>query len=106
MRDGERDRIFGEWLERHKGVLFRVIHAHASTSLDREDLFQEIAVQLWRSVDAFRGDAAVTTWIYRIALNTAIDWTRRERKHRRGQQPIDSVAALSAKLPETDDEPR
>lgn len=94
MRDDERDRIFGDWLERHKGVVFRVVHAHASTPIDREDLFQEIAVQLWRSVDAFRGDAAVTTWIYRVALNAAIDWTRKERKHRRGQQPLDSVAGL------------
>jgi DNA-directed RNA polymerase specialized sigma24 family protein len=41
-----------------------------------------------------RGDAAVTTWIYRVALNTAIDWTRKERRHRHGQQPLDSVAGL------------
>src|SRR4029077_21222608 len=59
-----------------------------------EDLFQEIALQVWRSVDAFRGDAAVTTWIYRVALNTAIAWTRKEDRHQRGKQPLAVVEGL------------
>ena len=41
-----------------------------------EDLYQEIALQLWRSLDRFEGRASVDTWVYRIALNTAIDFTR------------------------------
>jgi RNA polymerase sigma-70 factor (ECF subfamily) len=43
----------------------------------RNDLFQEIVLQLWRSFHTFRGDAKITTWMYRIALNTAISGLRK-----------------------------
>jgi RNA polymerase sigma-70 factor (ECF subfamily) len=45
-----------------------------------EDLYQEIALQLWRSLDGFEGRARLETWIYRVALNTAIDFVRRDRR--------------------------
>jgi RNA polymerase sigma-70 factor (ECF subfamily) len=91
MRDSERDRIFGDWLATHKGILFKVVHAYAFEHADRQDLFQEIVIQVWRSVDAFRGESSVPTWIYRVALNTAIAWTRKEDRHQRGKQPLESV---------------
>jgi len=50
MHDTERDRIFGEWLAGHKGILFKVVHAYAFEHADRQDLFQEVALQVWRSV--------------------------------------------------------
>ena len=78
MLDSERDRIFGEWLAGHKGILFKVVHAYAFEHADRQDLFQEIVIQVWHSVDAFRGESSVPTWMYRVALNTAIAWTRKE----------------------------
>lgn len=94
MTDTERDRIFGEWLEAHKAILFKVARAYGTTHSDREDLFQEIALQLWHSVEAFRGDAAVTTWIYRVALNTALAWNRKERKYGAGRQDFEAATAL------------
>lgn len=94
MLETERDRIFGEWLEAHKAILFKVARAYGTTHSDSEDLFQEITLQLWHSVDAFRGDAAVTTWIYRVALNTALAWTRKERKHGVGRQDFEASTAL------------
>ena len=94
MHDTERDRIFGEWLAGHKGILFKVVHAYAFEHADRQDLFQEITVQVWRSVDAFRGDSSVPTWMYRVALNTAIAWTRKEGRHQRGKQPFEVVEGL------------
>ena len=86
MLDSERDRIFDGWLAGHKGILFKVVHAYAFEHADRQDLFQEIAFQVWRSVDAFRGESSVPTWMYRVALNTAIAWTRKEDRHQRGKQ--------------------
>lgn len=94
MVEAERDRIFGGWMEAHKAILFKVARAYGTTHSDREDLFQEIALQLWHSVEAFRGDAAVTTWIYRVALNTALAWNRRERKHGAGRQDFEAATAL------------
>lgn len=94
MLDAKRNRILGEWIERHQAVLFKVARAYGATHADREDLFQEIALQLWHSVPAFRGDCAVTTWIYRVALNTALVWHRRERKHGTGRQEFEAATAL------------
>ena len=94
MHDSERDRIFGEWLAGHKGILFKVVHAYAFEHADRQDLFQEIVIQVWRSVDAFRGESSVPTWMYRVALNTAIAWTRKEDRHQRGKQPLAVVEGL------------
>jgi RNA polymerase sigma-70 factor, ECF subfamily len=94
--DSERDGIFNEWLADHKGILFKVVHAYAFEHADRQDLFQEIVIQIWRSVDAFRGESSVPTWMYRVALNTAIAWTRKEDRHQRGKQPLEIVDGLLA----------
>ena len=94
MLQAERNRLFGDWLEAHKAILFKVSRAYGATHADREDLFQEMVLQLWHSVPAFRGDAAVTTWIYRVALNTALAWNRRERKHYRERQDFESASSL------------
>ena len=94
MHDTERDRIFNEWLTGHKGILFKVVHAYAFEHADRQDLFQEITIQVWRSVDAFRGESSVPTWMYRVALNTALAWTRKEGRHRRGKEQLEAVEGL------------
>lgn len=80
MKRDERLPIFDHWIAEHKNLLIKVVRAYAFTSMDREDLFQEIVVQVWNSIPYFRGEAAVTTWLYRIALNTAIKWIKNERK--------------------------
>jgi RNA polymerase sigma-70 factor (ECF subfamily) len=94
MLKAERNRVFGEWMEAHKAILFKVARAYGATHADREDLFQQIALQVWNSVEAFRGDAAVTTWIYQVALNTALAWNRKERKHGRGRQDLEAATGL------------
>lgn len=103
MLDSERDRIFSGWLEAHQATLFTVVCAYAFEHADRQDLFQEVAIQVWRSVDAYRGDSSVRTWIYRIALNVAISWTRKQDRHQRGKQPLEIVdGVLTAKAVEAD----
>lgn len=94
MLASEQDRIFSDWMANHKAILFKVVHAYALAHADRQDLFQEIVIQVWRSVDAFRGESSVPTWMYRVALNTAIAWTRKEDRHRRGKQPLAVVDGL------------
>jgi len=94
MPDSERDRIFGDWLAAHKGTLLTVVCAYASEHADRQDLLQEVALQIWLSVDAYRGDSGVKTWMYRVALNAAISWTRKQERHQRGKQPLEIVDGL------------
>jgi RNA polymerase sigma-70 factor (ECF subfamily) len=71
--------IFENWLSLHKGLVFKVVRAYTTTSIDQDDLFQDIFLQIWHSVRSFRHESAVTTWIYRVSLNTAIKWTRKKR---------------------------
>ena len=94
MPDSERDRIFCDWLAAHKGTLLKVVCAYASEHADRQDLLQEVALQIWLSVDAYRGDSGVKTWMYRVALNAAISWTRKQERHQRGKQPLEIVDGL------------
>ncbi|SEQ89213.1 RNA polymerase sigma factor [Neolewinella agarilytica] len=90
MTTTERENIYASWLQEHRGILFKVIRVYAHRQEDREDLFQEVALQLWRSVDSFRGDSSLTTWIYRVALNTAMKWKGREeaRQQRVGEPTL------------------
>src|SRR5882672_4963348 len=72
-------------------MLFKVVRTYAFTAFDREDLFQEIAIQVWHSIRTFKADAAVTTWLYRIALNTTFKWIRKERRHYDEKESLDNV---------------
>jgi len=77
----EQQQIFEDWLSQHKGLIFKIVRAYTFTVVEQDDLFQEIIIQVWHSVPKFRGEASVITWLYRISLNTAIKWTKKERKH-------------------------
>lgn len=96
MKTDQQKRIFDEWLSTHRGVFFKVVRAYAADPADRDDLFQEIALQVWRSVPKYRGDCSVPTWIYRVSLYTAIAWSRRESNRVQGTEPLgDGHGALS-----------
>src|SRR5215831_12026458 len=94
MMNAERNSVCEGWIDAHRAILFKVALVYGATHSDREDLFQEIALQLWHSVEAWRGDCAPTTWIYRVALNTALAWRRKQRKHGQGRHDIDQAASL------------
>lgn len=85
----ERQDIFKQWLDNYKALLFKIVRAYAFTSEDRDDLFQEISLQVWRSVPNFRGESAVSTWLYRIALNTSLRWKSNEKKAITKDQELD-----------------
>jgi RNA polymerase sigma-70 factor (ECF subfamily) len=94
MQDVERNSVFESWIDAHQAILFKVARVNGTTHSDREDLFHEIALQVWHSVEAYRGDCAATTWIYRVALNTALAWRRKERRHSQGRQDIEAARDL------------
>lgn len=59
-------------IQRNQGIIYKVCSLYCDAQDDRDDLFQEIVVQLWKSYPSFRKESKVTTWMYRVALNTAI----------------------------------
>ena len=91
MKESKQQQIFDEWLEAHRALLFKVIRAYAFNQNDQDDLFQEVCLQIYRSIPNFKGDSAVTTWLYRIALNTAMKWSTKERKHVSQHQELGSA---------------
>src|SRR6187402_2683463 len=97
--DDSREALFKRWLEQHTGLVIKVARAFAPSAANRDDLVQEILLQLWRSLPRFEGKAKESTWIYRVALNTALAWHRGENKHRTAQSPLTAVE----ELPEPDD---
>ena len=63
---------FLELISRHQGIIHKICRLYRDTPEDRQDLFQEVVYQLWKSYPKFRQEAGISTWMYRIALNTAL----------------------------------
>jgi RNA polymerase sigma factor (sigma-70 family) len=74
-------------LRAHAGLIRKVAYAYCRDPAEREDVVQEIAVQLWRARDRYDPRFAHTTWIYRVALNVAISYFRRTDRHRHDELP-------------------
>jgi RNA polymerase sigma-70 factor (ECF subfamily) len=82
VKASDREALFLEWIEEYERILFKMVRAYAVDRSDQDDLFQEIALQLWLSIPSFEGRSKASTWIYKVALNTAFVWRRKEGKHR------------------------
>ncbi|MBD8082010.1 RNA polymerase sigma factor [Chryseobacterium caseinilyticum] len=74
------EKEFLERIEKHKGIIFKISKMYMDDSDDRADLFQEIIFQVWKAYPKFRGESEFSTWLYRIALNTAIVFLKSEKK--------------------------
>lgn len=74
----EDEKKFVNLINEHQGLIHKVCIMYEHDIDLRDDLFQEIVLQLWKSFNSFRGEAKFTTWMYRIALNTAISGFRKE----------------------------
>ena len=77
MRPERTQTEFLELIQRHQSIIHKICFVYCNSSHDREDLQQEIILQLWKSFPSFQERAAFSTWMYRVALNTAINQTRR-----------------------------
>jgi RNA polymerase sigma-70 factor, ECF subfamily len=79
LEQNERQKAFTAHIQQHQALIFKVCHLYCNNEEDKRDLFQEIVFQLWKSYPSFRGEAKFTTWLYRIALNTAITAIRKNK---------------------------
>ena len=77
-------------IQENEGLIYKISKLYTDSREDEEDLYQETVYQLWKSFDSFRNESTISTWMYRIALNTAIAHLNKEKK--RGQtQPINDL---------------
>jgi RNA polymerase sigma-70 factor, ECF subfamily len=72
---------FVQLVNEHQALIHKVCNLYGHSMPDREDLFQEIVIQLWKAYPKFRGESKFSTWLYRIALNTAISGLRKQKNH-------------------------
>ena len=95
---------FAALIRQHQALIYKVCHIYCKNEADKQDLFQEIVYQVWKSFSSFRGEAKFTTWLYRIALNTAMTYARKNRSFSRTTyvdswpiQPIDEDKSSAIK---------
>jgi RNA polymerase sigma-70 factor (ECF subfamily) len=75
-------------LNNHKGIIFKVANAYCKNEENRKDLIQEIILQLWLAFPKYHPQFAISTWLYRIALNVSISFYRKENRRREINQGI------------------
>lgn len=71
---------FLELIEQHKGILHKIAKMYMDDIEDQNDLIQEIVLQLWNSFERFKGNSQFSTWMYRVSLNTALTYFKKEKK--------------------------
>ena len=73
--DDQKEKRFKEILEENGGRINRICQFYCRNVGDKKDMYQEVLVNIWKSLDTFRGDSTISTWIYRIAVNTSISFS-------------------------------
>lgn len=68
----QHNKSFVNLIKEHEGIIFKVANLYTSNRENQQDLYQEIVYQIWKSFDSFKGNSKISTWMYRIALNTSI----------------------------------
>jgi len=76
-------------MEAYAGPVRRLCGAYAFSAADRDDLFQDIFLAVWRALPSFRGDSSTRTWVYRIAHNVALTWQTRDRRRQSRETRLD-----------------
>ena len=80
MTDKRQEDQFLDILEKNIGIILKIAGAYAKTIHDKEDLINDITLELWKSFGRFKGDSRISTWIYRVALNTSMNYKREKEK--------------------------
>lgn len=90
-------------IRQHQGILHKISAVYAKRKADREDLMQEMILQLWRSYPSFRGKSEFSTWMYRVALNTAITFTKKASFFGEHTENLSAVADYSESMEFSED---
>ena len=91
------DDLFAAIHRDHLGIIMKVAHGFIASPSDREDLYQEILIALWSALPKFNAQAKLSTYVYRVALSTALNWKRsRQRYDRKLDDYAVALPALTA----------
>lgn len=99
----EQEKTFVDFFKPNQRLIHKICKIYTDNADDHKDLFQEITIQLWKSFPGFKGEAKFSTWMYRVALNTAITLFRKPQKKDAQTVEID-VASLTMEYENYEDD--
>ena len=82
MTEVELKEMFISVFEQNIGIIFKIARAYTKTTHDREDLVNDITLELWKAYPKFKGNSKISTWIYRISLNISMNYRRKKRSNK------------------------
>jgi RNA polymerase sigma-70 factor (ECF subfamily) len=85
----QQQQFFEKIVEQHKGIVFKVARTYCQDEEDRQDLMQEMMIQIWQSVHKYDDQFKISTWLYRICLNVAISFYRKSTTRVKGFTGLD-----------------
>ncbi|MEO8962494.1 MAG: sigma-70 family RNA polymerase sigma factor [Ginsengibacter sp.] len=106
MQKQEAEKEFEKHIREHELLLRKVCRIYAYTDANREDLLQEIVIQLWKAWPKFKGHSKLSTWLYRVAINTAISGLRKKKNFIRYYEPMAMPEPVSEQSGVYDEEER
>src|SRR5215217_365651 len=98
------DKKFLDLVEENKRIIFKICNSYCPNKEERDDLAQEMVYHLWKSYQAFNPALKFSTWMYRIALNVAITFYRKEKKSKKPHIAITEHLVLFEKTDDTETE--
>ncbi len=88
MSKADQSDIFLSVIQSNRGIIYKIANSYCKNTEDRKDLVQEIIIQLWKSFDNYNDQFKYSTWMYRISLNVAISFYRKENSRKKISNPF------------------
>ncbi len=82
MTENRQPDLFLDILEKNIGIILKISRAYTNSVHDKEDLINDITLELWKSFERFKGDSKISTWIYRVAINTSMNFNRKRKSEK------------------------
>lgn len=96
MAANEQESRFLAIVESNRQLIYKVCYMYATDRDHLQDLYQEVLANIWEGLVSFRGDSAVSTWLYRTAINTCVTFYRRHNRHSSEMTSLDVASELVA----------
>lgn len=93
------EKEFLKQIKAHRGIIVKISKMYFDVKQDQEDLFQEILLQLWKSIHSFKQKSSFSTWIYKVALNTAIVYSKKRIRKKNVESDVISIVTSDDKDP-------
>jgi len=82
MNTPEKEKLFLQLLEENKDRIYRLCFGYLNIKSEVDDLFQEVMVNIWKGLGSFRGQSQISTWVFRIAVNTALLYNKKLKRQK------------------------